>query len=456
MWEWQEDRSPFSVVVTSWVRSDEELKGYQFGALSGFQIVERPRWWCYGMERLMPPVERLVRDHDIPFVVDRAYGWPIVSLSSRTAGPELLREMEEGRRADDGELLGVGSEGLPPAEIGWKHGNSQASREWNAGVWPTRVLWPGVLFGGAWWGILLAVPELAVRGRRAWKGSKAETDRAGGCTENRYAPLRIGTRVLRALLIGVAGAICVALLASAFEEAWPFRMKWDGKFVFGESELKENGRAWRWTVMESFGRTSVRSEIEDAARIEQWKGMSYEEGLASEGSAPWWSIPVERPVPPLIHGSFDEMMPDVTDDAFGLPWRCLARRIECYDIRFNKGMRGTPPVTSGMGRVAGNPLLVTGVRIEIPLLGGVVNSGWWPTRVLWPGLIANAMVFTAAWLGALAMWRKLVRFNEESRRRRGVCAGCCYRLDGIPVGGKCPECGRERLAVRVGAASQRV
>lgn len=457
MWEWQEERSTFSVAVTSWVRSDDELKAYQLGALPGFEVVERPRWWCYGMERLMPPAERLVRDHDVPFVVDRAFGWPIVSLSKRSPGPELLREMAEGRRADDGELLGVGSEGLPRAQIGLNCGTCLSSWGWNDGVWPSRVLWPGVILGGAFWGALLAVPELMVRARRAVSGKQQETaSKPNEIGRKSGGVLGIGKQAAAALAIGVAMSMGVALLASALEEAWPFRMDWSGRFTFGESELKANGRAWRWTVMGSLARTTVNSEIEDESRKLKWKDMSYEEGLASQGSAPSWSIPAEQPMPPVIRGEFDEMMPSVTDDAFGFPWRCLARRLECYDIRFNKGMRGTPPVTAGMGRVSGMPLLVSGIRIEIPVLGGVVNSGWWPTRVLWAGLLANSLLIATLWMLVLWTWRRLTWLKEEWRRRRGLCVECCYRLDGIAIGANCPECGHERMGTRGEATSNPV
>lgn len=443
LWEWEEERSPFSVGVTSWVRSDEELKAYQSGVLPGFEVVERPRWWCYGMERLMPPVERFVRDHDVPFVIDRAYGWPIECLSSRSPGPELRREMEEGRRADDGELLGVGSEGLPRAEFGWKHGSFLSGWGWNDGVWPTRPLWPAVFFDGAFWGVILALPELIARGRRTWAESKQEGVRCVKVAgKSPGARAGFGFRTVRLMVLGVMSALGLALVASAFEDAWLFRMDWGGNFTFGESELKENGRAWRWTIVKSLARTSVRTEIEDAARIEEWKGLRYEDGLAFEGDAPWWSIPVEQPTPPLIHGTFDEMMPSVSDEAFGFPWRCSAYRIECYDIRFNKGMRNTPPVTSGMSRVSGNPLLLNGVRIEVPVLGGVVNSGWWPTRVLWVGLVADSLFFAALWAAVAFACHRLVRLKEQRRLRRGECPGCRYPLGIISHEGRCPECGR--------------
>ncbi|MBN8598711.1 MAG: hypothetical protein J0L78_13655 [Planctomycetes bacterium] len=452
MWEWQEERSTFSVVVTSWVRSDDELKAYQLGVLPGFEAVVRPRWWCYGMERLMPPVESAVRDHDVPFVTDFAYGWPIVSLSSRRPGPELLREMAEGRRADDGELLGVGSNGLPRAQIGWEHHTFLSRWGWNSGVWPTRILWPGVVFGGAWWGVLLALPELALVGIRRWKGTKHEAQAIEGLKEKGRTPIGMFRRAVSALVVGVSCAFGIVIVASAFEAVWLFRLGENARFEWGETPLRENGRAWRWTVVNSLARTTVNSDVEDAARIEQWKDMHYGDGVvAVEGASPWWSISIEQPVPPVLHGTFDEMMPSVVDDAFGFPWRCMARRIECYDIRFNKGMKGTPPVTAGMGRTSGFPLLVSGVRIEIPVLGGVTNSGWWPTRVLWFGLLADLVFFAAIWLLIGFTWRRAVWLKEERRRRKGLCAGCCYRMTGIEIGAKCPECGREREGTSHGA-----
>jgi hypothetical protein len=59
-----------------------------------------------------------------------------------------------------------------------------------------------------------------------------------------------------------------------------------------------------------------------------------------------------------------------------------------------------------------------------------------PTRVWWPGMLANVGFFGGAWLLLLA-GPGVVR--QVIRRRRGGCAGCGYDVKGVAV---CPECGR--------------
>ena len=62
-----------------------------------------------------------------------------------------------------------------------------------------------------------------------------------------------------------------------------------------------------------------------------------------------------------------------------------------------------------------------------------------PTKLLWPGLIADTLFYALLFAGLhqLAGWRRRTR-----RRRRGRCAACGYDLTGID--GVCPECGGVR------------
>jgi hypothetical protein len=71
-------------------------------------------------------------------------------------------------------------------------------------------------------------------------------------------------------------------------------------------------------------------------------------------------------------------------------------------------------------------------------------DAFWPTHVLWPGLVADVSVHGLAWLaifwGVRASRR---RFLAASRRRRGRCPACAYPLRGArdAIDERCPECG---------------
>lgn len=88
--------------------------------------------------------------------------------------------------------------------------------------------------------------------------------------------------------------------------------------------------------------------------------------------------------------------------------------------------------------------------------GGIINltmgrQGFRLTwRPLWPGLIANTLVYGVLWFGALAY----VRFAQRrGRSQRGECTACGYSREGLMLGAPCPECGvmaHVRMRGRVG------
>lgn len=62
-----------------------------------------------------------------------------------------------------------------------------------------------------------------------------------------------------------------------------------------------------------------------------------------------------------------------------------------------------------------------------------------PSRVLWPGLLANAMVYAAVGVPLLVLVRAVPRaLVRGMRRRSGRCAECGYPIGVSPV---CTECG---------------
>lgn len=60
-------------------------------------------------------------------------------------------------------------------------------------------------------------------------------------------------------------------------------------------------------------------------------------------------------------------------------------------------------------------------------------------RPWWPGLLANAAIFAAAFaLGSILITRATI----HRRRSRGRCLHCGYDRRGLPEAAMCPECGR--------------
>ena len=64
-----------------------------------------------------------------------------------------------------------------------------------------------------------------------------------------------------------------------------------------------------------------------------------------------------------------------------------------------------------------------------------------PLTPVWPGFLANVVVYAGVWMLA-GFGVRLVR--EHQRAKRELCRGCGYPIVDLPEGSPCPECGRSR------------
>lgn len=139
--------------------------------------------------------------------------------------------------------------------------------------------------------------------------------------------------------------------------------------------------------------------LRNGAEVSSWEN-GYRPPGSKAGEPPWWSIAVEKPVPPLIQTPVDsqrstEMVPSVEDVGYGWPLPCLAYRLEFLEWQ---------PTTQGE-RAA---LTAAGANPNVPQYGlaaraakGTIVSNrttwfghgpYWPGRVFWTNLMANAVV----------------------------------------------------------------
>ncbi len=67
-----------------------------------------------------------------------------------------------------------------------------------------------------------------------------------------------------------------------------------------------------------------------------------------------------------------------------------------------------------------------------------------PYRPLWLGLLGDWLAFTVT---CFALLTSASMFRRRVRRRGGRCEGCGFDLRGLPLGARCPECGKASWAL---------
>jgi hypothetical protein len=92
------------------------------------------------------------------------------------------------------------------------------------------------------------------------------------------------------------------------------------------------------------------------------------------------------------------------------------------------------------------------VRVGRPLYGvyrstsldsfGNGHSGFWPTRILWPGFLLNTLFWSCVIASPFWLRRGFVAWRSARRRRAGRCPICGYARGGINPQHPCPECGK--------------
>jgi len=125
-----------------------------------------------------------------------------------------------------------------------------------------------------------------------------------------------------------------------------------------------------------------------------------------------------------------------------------------YWARYPDRSKGfyTPMISAGYGwpfrsmrwteaRLRGQGMVLLEARYVDLTRFGFKNHRNYPTKVLWPGMLANASIYGAPTFAFFGFCSPAVR--TARRRRRGVCPRCKYDLVHDYDSG-CPECGWNR------------
>lgn len=237
-------------------------------------------------------------------------------------------------------------------------------------------------------------------------------------TVKKFAEMvRLVREFLITLAISFAGALLTAIIPSSMANTRQFA-NLSITSIHGHTEFSPAGFAWNWTADYRLGSVVVNSRVIDRKFANNVALQS-----PTDESAPQWSIVKEKPAPPEV--SLPYGAPFV-DAGFGWPLPCLAYRVD-------NSKPNQPSSSWGDRIIYGSPIQILPASMQSPI---------WPTRLLWRGLVVDAIaIFPIAF--AVVFVPSLVRSRKAAERTsRGTCGSCGYPKSVLGGDWKCPECGR--------------
>jgi len=140
--------------------------------------------------------------------------------------------------------------------------------------------------------------------------------------------------------------------------------------------------------------------------------------------------------------TFDHAFEDPVTTAFGVPFRSVAGAVA-------DGFPSPPRYANPAGgrRVVDRFIVLDASALPDALTRALrswsdgADEWWLPTRPLWPGLLANWLIWSIACLPVtLGIGAVPARVRGWRRRRKGLCGRCAYPRPGASAS-PCPECG---------------
>ncbi len=158
-------------------------------------------------------------------------------------------------------------------------------------------------------------------------------------------------------------------------------------------------------------------------------------------SKPYYKQNVPPPWAAVISTDQREGFEQVITAATGWPMRCF--RGEQW-ISWRTPPAGEPIFTlDASGRLTAAPASPTAPPEKLVRLRRfshhAIDAGYVPYSPMWPGLIANTLIFSATWFLLLFVPGGFLRARRRAQNR---CTQCGYARLGLQASAPCPECGQ--------------
>lgn len=260
-------------------------------------------------------------------------------------------------------------------------------------------------------------------------------------------PARTALKIGALATLAVASALLFAFVRAHFSQ-WSGWGAASPPATQSASPPDERGVSVRWQITRAFGALGCSTDAVDTranpTALNQ-PGLHVGASAGPDGP-PRWTFPAERGNDLVEAGDV------VVDSGMGWPLPCLAMRLR---LTSRIATEADGPMLALMGLKPGEV-----IREFQPVYGRFVSnrhegwrsvlypdSGYWPTRVLWPGLAANTAVFALILAAPFLLRRGFVFARRRRRARGGRCVACGYDRRTIGAATPCPECGAPSPAV---------